>query len=280
MRKIIPVILCLTMLLPLCACEQGKEIKLLENTDYEDGATTLYYFDGETTYYKFVFDTDEEKKIVESINELKAREVDPSKAKEITIPCYGISTYNKSGYEVKLTYGNGYWLMQDGSVYKAKYDLASLYDSFPPEDSDPYKGGIWFPNSAWLGPYDVRFYRKESDMPGEKDGMSLSLVDLKGKTATVRFTNNSEYEYVFGEDYSLQKLIDGEWYTLSTKEDICFNAMGYHVDPGASRDMDCDLTPYGELEEGSYRIAKGCFIFREDSPKQDEDTMLVAEFKI
>ena len=110
--------------------------------------------------------------------------------------------------------------------------------------------------------------------------MSLSLVDLKGKTATVRFTNNSEYEYVFGEDYSLQKLIDGEWYTLSTKEDICFNAMGYHVDPGASRDMDCDLTPYGELEEGSYRIAKGCFIFREDSPKQDEDTMLVAEFKI
>ena len=43
MRKIISIILCLTMLLPLCACEQGKEIKLLENTDYEDGATTLYY---------------------------------------------------------------------------------------------------------------------------------------------------------------------------------------------------------------------------------------------
>ena len=253
---------------------------MLDNTDCENGAVTLFYFDGETTYHKDAFDSAEGKKIVDSINELKARAVDPSKAKEITIPCYGISAYNTSGYEVRLTYGNGYWLMQDGSVYKVKYDFASVYNSAPSGNPDTSRGGIGFPNSAWLGPYDVRFYRKESDMPGEKDGMSLSFVDLKDKTATVRFTNNSEYEYVYGEGYSLQKLIDGEWYTLSTKENIYFNALGYHVEPGASCDMDCDLAPYGELDKGRYRIEKGCFKFMGDSPTQDEDTLLVAEFEI
>ncbi len=252
---------------------------MLQDAKPENCAMMLYCFDGKTVKEKWIVDDEKEQKIIDEINNLKIRAVKDSLIKDFSIPCYGLTMGGITGHQ-KLAYSNGLWVKEDGSVYKAEYDLASLFESTSDPDMKTYDSGIYFPNSAWLGPYDVRFYQKESDMPGEKDGMSLSFVDLKDKTATVRFTNNSEYEYVYGEGYSLQKLIDGEWYTLSTKENIYFNALGYHVEPGASYDMDCDLAPYGELDKGRYRIEKGCFKFMGDSPTQDEDTLLVAEFEI
>lgn len=253
MRKIISVILCFVMLLPLCACAGRQDCKLLEDADVKNAVLGLYYFDGKTTTEKYIVDDEQAQKIVDEINALKTRTVDRSMAKEISIPCYGLTIGGARGPQ-RLAYKNGIWIKEDGSVYKAEYDLASLYENTKDPDQDTYDSGDAFPNAKYLGEFDKGFYEKVEDMPSEKKGVSLSFVELKDKVATVRITNNSGGYFVHSGIFSLQKEIDGEWYKIPS--DLAFTLPAIYLPSGESEDQECPLDTYGELSKGRYRIEK------------------------
>lgn len=253
MRKIISVILCFVMLLPLCACAGRQDCKLLEDADVADSVLSLYYFDGTTTTEKWIIGTKQAQKVVDEINDLKTRAVDRSMAKEISIPCYGLTVGGVRGPQ-RLAYKNGIWIKEDGSVYKAEYDLASLFENATDPDQNTYDSGDAFPNARFLGEFDKGFYEKVEDMPSEKDGVSLSFVDLKDNTVTVRIMNNSGGYFVHSEIFSLQKEIDGAWYRVPS--DVSFTLPAIYLPSGGSEDQECPLDTYGELSKGRYRIEK------------------------
>lgn len=253
MRKIISIILCLMMLLPLCSCVGSQNCKLLEDADVADSVLSLYYFDGTTTTEKWIIDTKQAQKVVDEINDLKTRAVDRSMAKEISIPCYGLTVGGVRGPQ-RLAYKNGIWIKEDGSVYKAEYDLASIYENATDPDQNTYDSGDAFPNARFLGEFDKGFYEKVEDMPSEKDGVSLSFVELKDKVATVKITNNSGGPFSYGYIFSLQKEIDGEWYKIPS--DLVFTLPAIYLPSGGSEDQECPLETYGELSKGRYRIEK------------------------
>ena len=247
----------LFFILVLSACNAGgtQDIILLENADSEECALELCYFDGEKTEIKWIFDDEEEEKVVAEINSLKTKAMDSSKIEEFKVPCYGLGISNKDGGEMTLTYSDGLWLLKDGSVYQAKYDLKKLYDKTP-EVINSYDSGILFPNAALLGKYDIRFYRKSEDLPSEKNGVSLLFVSLVDNRVTVSIKNDSDGYFSYGEYYTLQKKIDGEWYTLPCVKEWAFYDVLLEIPAGATTEEICDLTPYGTLEKGTYRIEK------------------------
>ena len=251
---------------------------MLQDAKPENCAMMLYYFDGKTVKEKWIVDDEKEQKIIDEINNLKIRAVKDSLIKDFSIPCYGLTMGGITGHQ-KLAYSNGLWVKEDGSVYKAEYDLASLFESTSDPDMKTYDSGIYFPNSAWLGPHDVRFYRKEGAMPSEKDGVSLSFVSLDDNVVTLRLRNDSGSSYGYGSDFSLQKQIDGEWYTIPMVEYAAFAGGSVVLPEGESHDIKCNLAPYGKLESGRYRIEKGYNTFEEDGWVNSENS-LVAEFEI
>lgn len=281
MRKLITVLLCLVMLMSLSSCvgvEGMGSPKLLEKADPANSAMTIYCFDGKTTSEKWIFESDLEEKIVEEINDLKLRPASRSSIKDIKTPCYGIMVYGEEG-PIKLATGNGLWVLQDGSVYKGQYDLASVFDNVSDNDMTTYDDGLRFPNSAWLGAYNTAYYRKAGDMPSEISGVSLSFVEYKDNVVTVKLRNESGNDYEYGLYFALQKQIDGEWYEIPPVKDYAFTELAYSLPAGGSADLDCSLDHYGKLDAGRYRIEKESFIFVTDGVT-DSHKSLVAEFEI
>jgi len=250
MRKTLSVLLCTVFMLTLCCCSPKQEHKLLENVNVTDNSLALFCFDGESTYVKFVFEGQEEK-IITEINNLNARQVDLAGIPDLKIPCYGIEIG-----DIYLTYSNGYWLDKDAKVYKAKYDFENTFIKAPSDEPQIHKGGLRMPNSWYLGAKDIRFYQKSEYMKNVKAGLSISFVSYEDNTVTVNLKNTAHSDCTVGNIFTLQKLINGEWYTIPSKDPMAFTAIAYELASGQDIDLKCNLAPYGELEKGQYRIEK------------------------
>ncbi len=87
--------------------------------------------------------------------------------------------------------------------------------------------------------------------------MSLHFVSIDGNKVTVEYNNNSDKEYLYGDYYYLQKNINGEWYQIPVAlSNYAFNDIAHILNPGGNAKFTCNLTMYGELEAGHYRIVK------------------------
>ncbi|MBR4947229.1 MAG: hypothetical protein IKZ29_01570 [Clostridiales bacterium] len=91
----------------------------------------------------------------------------------------------------------------------------------------------------------------------------LVSVRLEGDKANVKFTNISDEPWSFGEYYRLEVLIEGQWYYVPS-EDYAVHDLMHEIGPGADITMTYDLSPFGELAPGDYRIACGGPTFNEN----------------
>lgn len=248
MRKTLSALLGTLFLLTLCCCSPKQEYKLLENADISQNSLALFCFDGEQTTIKYVFNREEER-IISEINKLNARQVDLDNIPDLKIPCFGLEIG-----DISLTYSNGYWLDKNGKVYKANYDFKNAYIKAESDEPIISSGGLLMPNSWYLGAKDVRFYQKSKYMKNVKAGLSISFVSYEDNIATVNLKNTAHIDGTVGEYFTLQKKIDGEWYTIPPKEPMVFHAVGYSLQEGQDIDMKCHLNAYGDLQKGQYRI--------------------------
>lgn len=96
------------------------------------------------------------------------------------------------------------------------------------------------------------------------EGVSMKVLKSTPTTAEVEFTNTTNLDVEFGEDYSLQKFHNGEWYNLSYLIDnAAFNSIAYVVPKDEPILWDVDWkTFHGILSKGKYRIVKSVMDFR------------------
>ncbi|MGF7145180.1 hypothetical protein HNQ56_003616 [Anaerotaenia torta] len=82
--------------------------------------------------------------------------------------------------------------------------------------------------------------------------------------------NNTDEEFVYGAEYSVEKLIDGTWYQLPFPENTAWNAIGYILSP---KDTNTEYVSLSFVDysftDGTYRILK-----------QIGDKKYFAEFKL
>ena len=62
------------------------------------------------------------------------------------------------------------------------------------------------------------------------------------------FILSSDEVFLYGEYYSIQKLVDGNWFYAPTVEDVVVHDLAHELSPGASYTMTYSLLPYGELQ--------------------------------
>lgn len=72
----------------------------------------------------------------------------------------------------------------------------------------------------------------------------------------VEFENRDKEIWIFGEYYKLEIMIDGAWYYVPAEE-YAVHDLAYELPPEQRFSLSYDLTPFGKLESGDYRIACG-----------------------
>lgn len=98
----------------------------------------------------------------------------------------------------------------------------------------------------------------------------VTMVVKKGSISstglTVTFKNSSDRHCVFGEDFLLEKEIEGSWYQvpITLDENYGFNAIGYDLAPSEVKEWTVDWDwLYGNLDTGKYRIIKEMLDYRD-----------------
>ncbi|MCC8129211.1 MAG: hypothetical protein LIO51_04640 [Clostridiales bacterium] len=287
MKKTLTLLLALVLALSLAACGNdptsdilwaaddggGTETETTENVDTEDvfaclldeadtasSALILYYFDGEIVTSRTCYTTATEDELLEVLNV----SVTPAEDADLSAweaPCYGLWICDGEGYNLTLAYYDGLWLDRDGNVWAGEANFAACWDELEGEDEDGTLSVLSFPNAGYLAPVNSRFLAASdtadesgiSTMPLE---MTMTVLDLTDGVVTVLIDNQSGYEMEYGESFSLETEQEGEWYVLPPQGTLEFNDIAYILQDMEQAEETCDLTAYGELEAGHYRIVK------------------------
>lgn len=123
------------------------------------------------------------------------------------------------------------------------------------KDEDTWNA-LNFPNAGRLSAYHTIFLLKADEQTAEvPEGLTLTVEDIGTSEITVRITNNSGEEFSYGEYFSIQKQIDGQWYTVPVRADnVGFQDIAHILPNGESASETYNLNIYGTLEPGTYRL--------------------------
>lgn len=82
----------------------------------------------------------------------------------------------------------------------------------------------------------------------------LSVTDYKDGTLTVLISNQSGDEMKHTEEFELEVEADGAWERLTPQEKDNVQTEFYSIADLEEVEIECDLTSYGVLESGHYRL--------------------------
>jgi len=110
--------------------------------------------------------------------------------------------------------------------------------------------------------------------------LEVKANSVSNTKLTLIIKNIAPDEYIFGESYTIEKQVDGEWRQLPyVTENIAWIFIGYILEGDSTREIEIDWTwSYGELSSGYYRITKDFSYIR--SPGDYDNYNISTEFTI
>ena len=234
----------------------GKGGNILAGASPDTSALQMYYFDGESVAVRRVYDSGQEKELIKKINAIPLQEAEESALSQMDFPFYGFWFSDKDGYDIDVTASGGIWLKNDGAVCYGDTELSLLWEQMEGNDEDDTLNVLDFPNAGHLYSYHRFFLMKVDEQSAEnQEGLTMTVEDIGTSEITVRITNDSGEEFSYGENFSLQKQIDGQWYMIPVRADnIGFQDIAHILPNGESVSETYDLDIYGTLEPGIYRL--------------------------
>ena len=235
-----------------------SEDSLLAQASPETSAMTLFTFDGKTVKSSAIYDSKTEQKILDAFNGVDAERAADWTVDDVTLPVYGIEIGREDGWSILAAWSNGYWIAQDGAVYRFDFDFERLEEQEPWEDERELPSFTSFPcariftqaGDQWNTRYLVA--AAPLDPP---EGITMTLDAWEGNNAVVIIANENGEDWSFGEFFEIQAQIDGSWYEIPTVPgNWGFNCLGYFLPKGESQSMTLPMSMYGELPPGIYRI--------------------------
>ena len=228
---------------------------ILAGASPDTSAFQMYYFDGETVAVRTLYDSGAEKEVIKKINGIPLQAAEEDALSQMEPPFYGFWVSSQDGFDISVTASGGVWLKNDGAVYYGDTDLSGLWEQMEGKDEDTWNA-LNFPNAGRLSAYHTIFLLKADEQTAEvPEGLTLTVEDIGTSEITVRITNNSGEEFSYGEYFSLQKQIDGQWYTVPVRADnVGFQDIAHILPNGESASETYNLNIYGTLEPGTYRL--------------------------
>ena len=228
---------------------------ILAGASPDTSAFQMYYFDGETVAVRTLYDSGTEKEVIKKINGIPLQAAEEDALSQMEPPFYGFWVSSQDGFDISVAASGGVWLKNDGAVYYGDTDLSVLWEQMEGKDEDTWNA-LNFPNAGRLSAYHTIFLLKADEQTAEvPEGLTLTVEDIGTSEITVRITNNSGEEFSYGEYFSIQKQIDGQWYTVPVRADnVGFQDIAHILPNGESASETYNLNIYGTLEPGTYRL--------------------------
>ena len=228
---------------------------ILAGASPDTSAFQMYYFDGETVAVRTLYDSGAEKEVIKKINGIPLQAAEEDALSQMEPPFYGFWVSGQDGFDISVAASGGVWLKNDGAVYYGDTDLSGLWEQMEGKDEDTWNA-LNFPNAGRLSAYHTIFLLKADEQTAEvPEGLTLTVEDIGTSEITVRITNNSGEEFSYGEYFSIQKQIEGQWYTVPVRADnVGFQDIAHILPNGESASETYNLNIYGTLEPGTYRL--------------------------
>jgi cell division protein FtsL len=98
---------------------------------------------------------------------------------------------------------------------------------------------------------------KDYSIDIDKVNIEVDKSTISSKGVSIIITNNNENEISYGEEFKIQKKIDGEWKNLEYLPNTVWNALAYITKGNSQTSKKLNIENYyGELESGIYRVVK------------------------
>lgn len=231
---------------------------LMADASPETSALGLYVYDGKTVSRGYLFDTEQVEEVLNSISEVNVEEVTDWTTGQITMPVYGLEMGRTDGWTIYAAWSNGYWITQEGKVYRFDYDFDTLVSSYAWEVEELGSSTAILPCAQLLSMGEDGWVASMLTPAGEltpPENIVMELVSQSADGITVRFTNNSGAEWTYGEYFGLQVLLNEVWYEVPVSAgNWGFNSIAYVLLTGEAQEKTFNFTMYGELPEGKYRL--------------------------
>ena len=233
----------------------GRGGNILAGASPDTSVFQMYYFDGETVVVRTLYDSGTEKEVIKKINGIPLQAAEEDALSRMEPPFYGFWISGQDGFDISVAASSGVWLKNDGAVYYGDTDLSGLWEQMEGKDEDTWNV-LNFPNAGRLSAYHAIFLLKADEQTAEvPKGLAMTVEDMGTSEITVRIANNSGKEFSYGEYFSIQKQIDGQWYTIPVKADnVGFQDIAHILPDGESVSETYNLDIYGTLEPGTYRL--------------------------
>lgn len=252
------IVLSMVGIFSLTACAKQEPNNLLQNASPETSALSFYQYSDETSARYIIYDTRTVEQIIDQLSQITAKEVNDWSYDKITYPIYGLEIGGKDGYSVEVAWSNGYWIAQDGSVYRYEFDFSKLLDQYDWEQLDGTMDLTYFPCASRLLKDERGWNQKILSLAPKLDapeGITAKLESRNDDTLTVTYTNHSGKEWVYGTYYYLQVLLDDSWYRIPMEgSNWGFNDIAYIVSEDTTSEQTYHLDPYGTLPPGNYQL--------------------------
>lgn len=229
--------------------------QLLKDASVETSAMSLLEYNGGKAVSHLLFNQEEEQEIINYLHSISLNnpvgKIDDSKLKG---SMYGLAIGCKDGTFAGFTWIGGYVFSENGSVYKADIDFDRI-TKYTWQDKDETSLAS-FPNMYYIakrnGEWDKEFLERSKKL--KSDGVVLKVKSFDGIKLKVNLKNKTKKTLAYGEYFSLQTKIDKKWYQIPAKESVAFIDIAHIIPAGTKVEKTYDLSPYGELPAGEYRI--------------------------
>jgi len=246
------------------ACDAASN-DLMEGASPSTSALGLFHFDGEMVTRSFVFNSDEVQQILDELSAVRATEVSDWSLDDIALPMFGLSMGAVSGDTINVAWSNGLWITQDGRAYRFDFDFDELQQEYNWEATDRFLSFTAFPNARLFAQdesgWDSRFLTPAPPID-PPDGITMTLNSWESDTVSVDITNDTDMEWMYGEHFELQILLDGTWREVpAVSGDLVFIDIGLIVQAGETSEHIYNLQMFGDLPAGTYRfVAYGLYV--------------------
>ena len=239
---------------------------LMANASPGTSALSFFVYDGENSKLWYLFNNSQENEILRAISAVPAEKAENWSPELFTAPAYGFEISDTDGWALEAVWSNGYWITQDGEVYRFDYDFGTFSDKYDWSDERVFSAADMLPCAHIICRDGDKWYADrlspvyiDEEVP---DYISAELVGQTEDKITVKYTNSGSEEWMYGMFFSVDVLLDGEWYSVPTiTGHWAFPAIGIVLEPEQPREEVYDLSMYGELPPGQYRVvANGCTV--------------------
>lgn len=106
--------------------------------------------------------------------------------------------------------------------------------------------------------------------------MEINKNTINSTSISITIINNNKKQLTYGDEFKIQKKVNGEWKDLEYIPNTIWNAMAYITEENSKTSKELDVEKYyGKLGNGTYRVVKPVF----DGKDKDID-IYSAEFDI